>query len=645
MRAFFRASILSAFAAALWASGAASSVAVDEEEVVFTLPDSSAATVFVVGDFNGWNPTIDRLERVGGGFEIRLFLVPGRYRYRFVVDGAPRSDPGNPFVDADGNSVFVLVERDGKLEVILSDTVTSKAVRRGAAVRGSLGAHARVTEDGATIHTTTRLAGGVDERARVDVAVGATTRQREAGEQASEAALLRGTAAYRFERGVLSAFTRSGRVGLDDAAGLFTEVGPFRYPLGLFCRGFSFAAVLPLKLDLDAVYASRLEGYRSGLEKGASGSGLFSARDAADADLIGGSLGATAGRLGVRYLYRQDRRPRDGSWSIPGAGDDLFRGFERARFQGFSLSLRGDGGIRLDGELLAGRTKLAVAERCRGDGAVCESDDFEREWERGDRFMIGVSRHGESGRLRAALARTTLGGERAMRDGRGPGERTSLEAAAGWRIGSADVDARALAESYSAANTGSVFWLARTNLWLDGDELTCDRIPFLSARELVEWRLLVTVAGDSLRGIPRGTGLRISFLERRSLRSADALVREAGVTKGLRLLDPLALLIDMRAISYRYGMRSRDYVDAYLSLHAALGRSMWCSLGCGVNPCAFDPWLFEISDHGRADYLLERGIFGVLRESGEEAAVRALWDAEDALAEDFMITFEAGYSF
>lgn len=47
-----------------------------------------ARLVQVAGDFNGWNPEHTPLEPAGGGaWTVTLPLEPGRYQYKFVVDG------------------------------------------------------------------------------------------------------------------------------------------------------------------------------------------------------------------------------------------------------------------------------------------------------------------------------------------------------------------------------------------------------------------------------------------------------------------------------------------------------------------------------------------------------------------------------
>lgn len=58
--------------------------------VTFELPpEVDAEEVNVVGDFNEWDPSRDRLEeRTDGRFSTTLSLEPdSEYRYRFLLDG------------------------------------------------------------------------------------------------------------------------------------------------------------------------------------------------------------------------------------------------------------------------------------------------------------------------------------------------------------------------------------------------------------------------------------------------------------------------------------------------------------------------------------------------------------------------------
>jgi 5'-AMP-activated protein kinase regulatory beta subunit len=55
-------------------------------------PTLRARQVFVAGSFNKWTPS--KLHRSGSGtFSTNINLPPGRYLYRFLVDGQTRHDP------------------------------------------------------------------------------------------------------------------------------------------------------------------------------------------------------------------------------------------------------------------------------------------------------------------------------------------------------------------------------------------------------------------------------------------------------------------------------------------------------------------------------------------------------------------------
>ena len=76
---------------------------VEGGRLVFFYHDDDAREVALAGDFNGWEPSSLRREEDGLW---RLALDPpaaGRYRYKFVVDGARwTEDPANGFKDHDG---------------------------------------------------------------------------------------------------------------------------------------------------------------------------------------------------------------------------------------------------------------------------------------------------------------------------------------------------------------------------------------------------------------------------------------------------------------------------------------------------------------------------------------------------------------
>ena len=72
------------------------------EEVIFAAKFDNARKVLIAGDFNGWLPISTPMHTNGtpGTWRTTLPLPPGRYRYRFVVDGKWVTDPNNQYVEA-----------------------------------------------------------------------------------------------------------------------------------------------------------------------------------------------------------------------------------------------------------------------------------------------------------------------------------------------------------------------------------------------------------------------------------------------------------------------------------------------------------------------------------------------------------------
>ena len=68
-----------------------------ESEVLFSLFAPEAKEVYLVGDFNHWQLSNEyRMQLEEGNWRKNLRLNPGRYQYRFVVDGNWIEDPNNP---------------------------------------------------------------------------------------------------------------------------------------------------------------------------------------------------------------------------------------------------------------------------------------------------------------------------------------------------------------------------------------------------------------------------------------------------------------------------------------------------------------------------------------------------------------------
>jgi chromosome partitioning protein len=68
---------------------------VTPDGVVFAVEAPAARSVELVGDFNGWARDGSEMRSMGGVWTRVMPLNPGRYRYRYVIDGQWQHDPLN----------------------------------------------------------------------------------------------------------------------------------------------------------------------------------------------------------------------------------------------------------------------------------------------------------------------------------------------------------------------------------------------------------------------------------------------------------------------------------------------------------------------------------------------------------------------
>jgi len=82
----------------------------------FTLAGhTDAEAVAIYGSFNDWSQTKNYCGRQGDGWVCRIDLAPGKYTYKFLVDGVGLNDPANSATEDGGNgrvdSVIVIKPR------------------------------------------------------------------------------------------------------------------------------------------------------------------------------------------------------------------------------------------------------------------------------------------------------------------------------------------------------------------------------------------------------------------------------------------------------------------------------------------------------------------------------------------------------
>lgn len=67
-----------------------------KRRVTFLLKAPEAKEAMLMGDFNGWDKKSHPMKTAEGGMWKKiLMLTPGRYEYKFLVDGEWRNDPEN----------------------------------------------------------------------------------------------------------------------------------------------------------------------------------------------------------------------------------------------------------------------------------------------------------------------------------------------------------------------------------------------------------------------------------------------------------------------------------------------------------------------------------------------------------------------
>jgi hypothetical protein len=307
-------------------------VRVVEDEVIFTLSAPGAGDVYLVGDFNNWNATLEGMDKTDGTFEVYLFLLPGTYRYKFVVDGEWTTDPDNPPpVPADG-SLLVLEERAGMLVLgAAEETREEEAVLLEPSGRYS---GAFILEDN---KTSSRQAldfyfKHASKRANAKVNFKTIDDTWDLSPLTATIDFDRGYLDLSFGETSLKAFENDTLWTSSDPFSVFGRVGVYDYNAGYERRGASFELPLVLNTELKGLYTDKI-GRRLGppLKIGAE---PFAGMASADT---------------VVYRYRDTYEDTD-TWGFEFLGDlGSFRlGYTKRENRGFNPGLLVEADRRAD---------------------------------------------------------------------------------------------------------------------------------------------------------------------------------------------------------------------------------------------------------------------------------------------------------
>ncbi|WPJ98036.1 alpha-amylase family glycosyl hydrolase [Coraliomargarita algicola] len=132
-----------------------------------------AASVSLVGDFNHWNDAAHSLHRVEGGWEVITQFQPGRYLYKYVIEGAWLPDPTQQSRESDGyggfNSVLEVVGDAGAnrpAATLFVKAIEEKSILLQANQKLSLVHAEALPEDGGVVALTSEVEG---DRVRVSL--------------------------------------------------------------------------------------------------------------------------------------------------------------------------------------------------------------------------------------------------------------------------------------------------------------------------------------------------------------------------------------------------------------------------------------------------------------------------------------------
>lgn len=99
-------------------------------KITFKITDSKAKKISVAGSFNNWNPAANPLIKKDSTWKTDIYLDPGYYYYKFVVDSNWIPDPSNDWKINDGGDGFNSIIKAGEPPIPKRKTAAVKLPKK-----------------------------------------------------------------------------------------------------------------------------------------------------------------------------------------------------------------------------------------------------------------------------------------------------------------------------------------------------------------------------------------------------------------------------------------------------------------------------------------------------------------------------------
>jgi len=668
---------MTAFAAvalsALIAAGSArGEVRIVEDEIVFSIRAPGATSVYLVGDFNKWNPTLEIMEKVGDRFELRLYLVAGTYRYKFVVDGKAVPDPDNLPADPSQGSLLAIVERAGRLAFASSDEGETKgpAVTLKPSLRyaGALSLDDGDTESAQALdvwvsHTSASLRAKVGFKTTDDSWDISPARAKIFFDRGTIDATLGGTVLRAFEND--SVWTSS------DPFHLFGHAGVYDYNAGFERHGVTIEMPLVLKTTFRALYSDRI-GRRPGPPLGIGADALenFAASDASDTlvyrynatfedeDTWGIELAGDMGDFKFGYVKRGNRGFQPGTLAEVVREDSTFETslFATREFWGAdALWFRWKFLEHLSAVAGAGWANGKVRTSARAVSTLAIGGEFEdvvigQATVASDRTLPLQTSKRWTGALEFEDERSRAGvrysrgeyefDESVNAPSRAEVNELVLDGAYDKKPWRAEATLRYLDQDYGGTPSDFHVFTPQRNFWLDGrDGLTLGHMVAFDLEESAELEAAFSWNKRAYSGPSRaGDGAPTAIFAMGGITTRGLLdaVEYAYLRAGIEHAFPRRLFAQWDTRVARYDKPSWGLRDTFFSTYLEGGfrnERTEVSLGVGFDPLVLDPVVNGYADIGREEYLREAIPAGLSRNLSQLLG-RRLGERESSL-EDY----------